>query len=66
MTDHVALDTAAMNFSLSKSHLDVDLHGVNQRKNIPGRERSQCPECGGAPSVLPDEQEGGWCGEPCS
>ena len=65
MTDHVALDTAAMNFSLSKSHLDIDLHGVNQGKNIPGRESSQCPECVRAPSVLPYEQEGGWCGKPC-
>ena len=29
MTDHVALDTAAMKFSPSKSHLDIDLQGVN-------------------------------------
>lgn len=65
MTDRVALGTAAMKFSPSKSHLDIDLHGVNQGKNIPGRESSQGPECGCALGVLPDEQEGGWCGEPC-
>ena len=45
MTDHVALDTVSMKFSPSKSHLDIDLQGVNQGKNIPGRESSQCPEC---------------------